>query len=239
MNTTVTATGMQVQAKAEAGLIIANAADGTYNVSASSVKSTAAQLYPGSTSDLVNWFHSTSTNPAVANNEQEYSAGTAWTANSGTFGNYIVHDFYIKSSSTETLTVTALNVKSVEAKVGDAAAAQELSKALRVGILIEGDETGSTQNVYIYAPVAGYSSSYTVTNQTGAYDNGTGKRTTVAPKAGTTLTASAVTSIPGSTGTPINVQIFVWFEGEDSSCISNNIQAALETLTVTVEFSYT
>ena len=230
MNTTVTATGMQVQAKAEAGLIISNATSGTYNVSASSAKADCAVLLPGSTSDLTNWFHSSSTNPAAANTEQAYDEGVEWVDND-TPAHYVVHNFYIKSSSYEAFDVASLDIKSVEAKVGTAGAAQNLSKALRIGVKIGND-------FYIYAPVTGYTASYTVTTATGEYS--ADARETVAPLAGTTVSNdTTIVSIPGSDSTPITANVYAWFEGEDENCISNNIVDALESLTITVTFTYT
>jgi hypothetical protein len=242
MNTTVTATGMQVKAKAEAGLVISQAADGTYNASASSAKSSVAVLKPGSTSNLTNWFHSTSSNPAAANTQDAYDAGTAWVSGSNEDNaNYVVHDFYIRSSSPTAIPCTSLNITNVEAKVGDAAAQQDLSKALRVGIKFD---VTNDNNYYIYAPLySGTAPTYYVTNQTGAYSAESGARTSVTPKlsAATDSKDTVITSIPANaTGSsPIHAQIYIWFEGEDQNCISNNIQSTLEQLSVTVTFGYT
>ena len=227
---------MKVKAVAEEGLVISNATNGTYDKTAETTKAnTVAGLKPGSTSDLENWFHSVSTDPSDENIQQEYEAATEDV-------NYVIHDFYIKSSAGVNLTVSSLDVKEVEAKVSGAAASQELSKALRVGILIDGDESGSpaVQNVYIYAPVDGFTDTYTVTNQTGDYDDSTGKRTEVQPFEYDDESNSAITTSPArSTNSPIHVQIFIWFEGEDVNCISNNLAATLEEITVNVTFGYT
>jgi len=242
MNTTVTATGMQVQAKAEAGLVISQASDGTYNASASSAKSTVAVLKPGSTSNLTNWFHSTSSNPAAANTKDTYDAGTAWVASTNEDNaNYVVHDFYIRSSSPAAIPCTSLNVTNVEAKVGNGPFAQNLSKALRVGIKYD---IANDNNYYIYSPLyTGTAPTYYVTNQVGDYSEESGKRTSVTPKLSdaTDSKDTIITSIPANDGTstPIHAQIYIWFEGEDSNCISNNIQSVLEQLTVTVTFGYT
>ncbi|MBR1772179.1 MAG: hypothetical protein IJ747_09140 [Lachnospiraceae bacterium] len=237
MNTQVTATGMTVQAKAESGLVISNADDGSYNNSATSVKTTCAQLVPGSTTNLGDWFHSSSTNPAAANTQQAYDVGSAW-VNNETVANYVVHDFYIRSSATTDLTVPALRVQKVEAKVGDAAAQQNLSKALRVGVLIAGDETDNKQNIYIYAPVSGATLSYSATAADGAY--AAGNMVTVTALEGNTASATAITTIPAkNANSGLHAQVFVWYEGEDAACISNNIPTkVLEQLTVTVTFDY-
>ena len=240
MNTTVTAQGMAVQARAEDGLVISNAAAGTYDQRAASVKNTVAELYPGSTADLSTWLHSTSTNPAAANTQQTYTAGTAWTANSGTYGNYVQHDFYIRSSAASALTVASLNVDSVTAKINSGTdagndAAQELSKALRVGIKFDG-----STNIYIYAPVTGFTTPVSVQNAAGAYSAVAADRTSVAAIAGTTQSSdTAITAIPANTANGIHAYVYVWYEGEDAACISNNLVSGLEDLTITIIFSYT
>ena len=241
MNTTVTAQGMAVKARAEDGLVISNAAAGTYNQTADSVKTTAAELYPGSTADLSNWWHSVSTNPAAANTQQSYTEGTAWSANSGAYGNYVVHDFYIRSSSAEALTVGSLDITSVTVTVNGGGALQDLSPALRVGIMIDGDTTNNNQNTYIFAPVTGADTACTIqpgtpTGSTPVAYTGTGR---IDVSESTPTVNTAVTSIPARTSNGTHVQIFVWFEGEDSHCISNNLVTSLQQLDVKVTFGYT
>lgn len=237
MNDTVTATGMKLQAKAEAGLLIANATNGTYQMSVASTKEDVAQLKPGSTSDLSNWFHSTSGRTDQANTQKAYEAGAAWASNSAD-ANYVIHDFYIKSSDLNGLTVSSLDVNNVSVVVNSAAPAQTLSKSLRVGIKIDGDVTGSTQNTYIYAPTETSNVQYSVTTATGDYAAANMTQVTALNKDQKSNTA--VTSIPAKgTTSPIHAEVYVWFEGEDANCISDNIAATLETLEVSVEFGYT
>lgn len=233
MNTSVKATGMQVQAKAEAGLVISNDAGGTYDATAASAKSTVAQLYPGSTKDLSTWLHSVSTNPASANTQQSYTTGSAWAADPG-YGNYVVHDFYIRSSSAEELTITSLDVTSVTATVSSASPANNLSKALRVGVKFDG-----SSNIKIYAPVTGFTTTVSVQNEAGAYSSESSARTDVTAVNGSTLfNDTSVTSLPNNTQQGKHVYVYVWFEGEDAACISNNIIASLETLSIEVTFAY-
>ena len=230
-NNAVTAQGMQLKAKAQDGLVISNAASGTYNETANTVKTTCAELIPASTYNLTTWLTSKSTDPSVANTEQEYVTTSAWVDNNADYG-YVLHDFYVRSSSASSLTVASLDVLKVEAKVNGSAAAQNLSKSLRVGI-----KMGSSANVYIYAPVTGYTASYTVQKAAGAYSAVAANRETVAPLASTTRSAdTSINSIPASTADGLHVGIYIWFEGEDAACISNNIVAALEALDVTVQF---
>ena len=233
VNTTVTANGMSVKAKAQEGITISNAADGTYNFTAASVKSTCAALYPATTADFSPFLTSVSTNPAAANTQQAYTAATAWVAPGTADAHYIVHDFYIRSSAPAVLTIASLNVKSVSATVGGSAATQNLSKSLRVGVQFDG-----STNTYIYAPVTGYTASYTVQEVAGAYS--AEGRATVTPIAGDTQSAdTSVTTLPKNDVAGKHAYVYIWFEGEDASCISNNLPVDAEQLDVSVEFGFT
>ena len=228
-NNKVTATDMKVNAVAESGIVISNgvvpegatAAVYSYTAAASVGQKT---LKPASTADFSTWYQSTSDDPAHPrnvdpNNPQAYEEINE--TNHYDIAEYRVqHNFWIRSSSPAALSSSSLKINGVTAarSLGD----QDLSASLRVGIRIEGDT-----NKYIYAPVAGFTESYSVAGTT-----------TVAPKASTVVTTSTVTNIPANSVAGIEVNIFVWFEGEDDNCISNNLKASLETLTVQVEFGY-
>lgn len=212
VNTQVTAQGMNVKAKAEAGLSIASAPAGTYGIDANSATATTAELKPGSTSDLANWYHSTSTSTSKPNTGAAYEAATEGT-------HYVKHSFYIRSTAAEALNFTSLDVKSVTAT----GALQALSKALRVGIKVTGAD-----KTYIYAPVAGATTGYTVHGDVA-----------VTALAGTAESKTSVNSVPANTENGLVVEVYIWFEGEDAACVSNNIVADLETIAVSVVFGYT
>ena len=239
MNTTVTANGMQVKAKAQAGLVISNASDGTYNASAATVKTTCAELFPASTYNLSTWLASVSTNPGQANTQQEYTSATAWTSNSSD-ANYVVHDFYIRSSSASALTVWSVDVKSVSAEVIDTNTEDEvtpvvkdLEKSLRVGV-----KFGTSENSYIYAPIAGYTATVSVQDAAGAYSDN--NRHSVSALAGNTQSRDhGVTQVPNNQSAGLHAYVFVWFEGEDANCISDNIVSDLNSIAITVEFTTT
>ena len=241
MNATVSASGMQVKAKAQGGLVIANATDGTYNSSANSVKSTCAELFPASTYDLSTWLTSVSTDPSQANTKQQYTSATAWSSNESD-AHYIVHDFYIRSSSASALTVWSVDVKSVSAQVVDpnpddanVPAVKDLEKSLRVGV-----KFGTSTNSYIYGPIAGYSASVSVQKAAGAYSSAAADRETVAALAGNTQSRDhSQTNIPNNTAEGLHAYVYVWFEGEDANCISDNIVSDLNAIAITVEFTTT
>jgi len=237
MNKAVTVDGMQLKAKAETGLVVANAAAGTYDETASTAKATVAQLYPGSTYNLSTWLHSTSGRTDAANTQKSYTLGTPW-VNNDDCGNYVVHDFYLKGATADATTLTSLDINSVEAKVSTSAPSQELSKALRVGIQFEG-----SSNIYIYAPVTGYTATVSVQKAVGDYSSVTTDRESVSALAGNVKSQdTSITSLPSrGTDTPIHASVYIWYEGEDENCKSDNLLAAasVEQIEVSVEFGIT
>ena len=82
MNTQVTATGMQVQAKAEGGLLISSThQDGTWSNTSAVTLGKAVQLLPASTADGSTWYHAHST---TSNNATTISEGYYSLVNGGT-----------------------------------------------------------------------------------------------------------------------------------------------------------
>ena len=228
MNTTVSATGMLVQAKAEEGIVISSTANGTYAASVDLQETNAHELYPTSTWNCSDWYHSVSTNPGAANDGQAYSA----VASADASQYYVSYSFFIRSSAASAITVASLNVQSVTVT----GATQELSKALRVGVVFESDAT-NPKTAYIYGPVTGATASYSVHKS----DDGNNAHTkAVSALAGNTVSnCTGVTSIPANTAAGTQANVYVWFEGEDAACKSDNIVANLENLTVGVSFTFT
>jgi len=164
-----------------------------------------------------------------------YADGVGGTANSYDDGEgyYIKYTYYLKSSSNATMDVSAnklLAKVTATLQGGEDATAQDLDSALRVGIQVNGDAKTT-----IYAPVTGYDSEYYVTNAaTGATS------TKVEPVAGNTDAAinTAKVTLPAvNSATGTAVYVYVWFEGEDSHCKSDNIAATLNSYEIKVEFT--
>lgn len=214
-NNSVTATGMIVTAQAEAGIVISNSTKTTYGTTAVTAEATDKKLIPASTANGTAWYHNTSGQFDDADASQ--AAETYATAGSdGT--DYVKNTFYIKSA-TDTAYSANLEITKVEAVSGGQ---QALSKALRVGVMVG-------NNFYIYAPVTGYTATYNVGGSNG---------TSVSPKASTTATTdTAVTSFPANTADGLQVDVYMWYEGEDASCKSSNIVSSLEANNVTVTFT--
>ena len=256
-NSKVTATGMLVQAATEGGIEIAytnaSATSGSYATSATAGAATASTLAPTSTLDTTAWYHASAqlaTNSAARPESYETLSLTENAISGQSFGKlggvtvadvttnyYMVQTFNIRSTSASAL-AKGLSVDSVTV-AGDSS---NMSKALRVAVVLDGGQT------LIYDPVENDQTTYAVySGFTGA---GTAENPYTATKAGdvtctdasvkTLLASSASTEIPAkgiSTNGGVDVKVYIWFEGEDAELYSDNF--ATEGLTVTVNFSAT
>lgn len=231
MNSEVKATGMQVQATAEQGILIAPNGTESWGASAEALTSTAT-LLPTSTSDFTNWYTNTSKDPAAAN------AGTSGTTNgaskildivdstgigvSNKKNYYLKNTFKIKASGTENFS-TKLYIKSVSVTTGTKGTT-ELNGAVRVGV-----KCGSF--LTIYGSTSKSTSSYYVGNQ-----KSTATEINAYNTANTEITG--IESI--SPSLPSIIDVYVWYEGEDAACISNNILGkTVDNMKVDVTFSTT
>ena len=250
MNTQVTATGMQVKAVAEGGIVISNSAK-TGWTSEATAQITAANLFPTSNAKtpgtLTTWYHNKSDDAndakagqaadtyetlAIALSDSTNNEGvgyvdknndSAFTA--GTDSAYFLMDkFFIKSSG-DALTSTTLYINKVE--VTSSASLLAIDNSLRVCVVVD-------STAYLFAPVsvgAGPTLTYKVK----------GSATDTVALAGTTKnTATGVTTIANTDADAVPVQIYVYYEGEDASCKSTNISGiTVDTITVSVQFGTT
>ena len=97
-----------------------------------------------------------------------------------------------------------------------------MDASLRVAITIGG-------GTYIYAPVTGATLSY--------YVNGASSVTTATDATATVNTLTAVSGIPENLTTqPLEACVYIYFEGEDAECKSDNITSTLDSLQLTIDF---
>ena len=264
MNKEVKVSNMHVRALAEDGLLInevitANDANWDDEATAAQTSANASVLYPASTANGSTWYHAAS---KKSNSAAAASSGTASsdlvsnydtlsglvaitgmtettavggsTAARTTYGAtatalagyYVQYTYYLKSSSGSAVPLGAnsddmcIKIKSVDATLPASANSANLDKALRVGIKLN-------SQFYIYAPVGGYSPSYYVNASS----------TATAPNSGTTAVATDLDSLPavGSNGVPVDV--YIWYEGEDVNCKSDNALAAtLDDIQIDITF---
>lgn len=248
---TVTAKGMKVQAQSEGGLAISFGGT-AWGTSATANMDPSTKLYPASTVDLIDWYHATAADmnasAALAGTRTKIT-GTVFGGDDGEFSdnNYVVmKPFLIKSTATGKES-KGLYVDKVEVTTTNA---YTMSTALRVGVKYTptvgnpvykiygpvkvGDKTTAgnipTDNYDVYREYIESSSDSekkigTVTLDTVGKDGST--------LIATSDTDSSVGKIPADT--PIEVQIFIWFEGEDLNLKSSNFNA--EDLSVSVNFT--
>lgn len=250
MNTQVTATGMQVKAVAEGGIVISNSTKTGWTAEATA-QITTANLYPTSNAKtpgtLTSWYHNKSDDAndakagqaaatyetleiALSDATNEEGVGyvdknddNAFT--SGTDSAYFLMDkFYIKSSG-DALNNTTLYINKVE--VTSSTSLIAIDNALRVCVVVDG-------TAYLFAPVS-VSDGPTLT-----YKVKGSATDTVALAGATKNTATGVTSIANTDANAVPVQIYVYYEGEDANCKSTNISGVtVDTITVSVQFGTT
>lgn len=234
----VTAEGMTVQAQSESGLAI-SFEDGGWGTSATAGVTTGVKLYPASTKDLAKWSHATAqkaNNAEAAQETREDITSKVFGGESGAFSEnnkYVfMKEFKIRSTASDAVS-KGLYVKNVTVT----GAKQNMSTALRVGVRYTEAENSGNNKAYIYAPVSvGGMQPTTNYSWYASANDRTGSPVTIATvgKDGSTLIASNV-EIPSDSNSPVKVQIYIWFEGEDGQLFSDNFSA--EDLSVTVEFS--
>ena len=226
MNTTVTATGMQVEATAPKSLSISNAADGTFTNSVSSATSTKSTLIPVSTADLTNWFYVKDAG-GIDYNNSEYTPDTTFSKVNAETSYFAKHSFWLKvtgGSETDN-SYTKLFVKAIEVKAGAADATANLPKALRVGVVCG-------EKKYIYAP-----KNSSVEYKAIASLKNTDKPELTNENVSLGTHTSASTLVDKIDGTAKQVDVYIWFEGQDTNCKSSeaiNIEAYTITLTFEV-----
>lgn len=250
MNTQVTATGMQVKAQAEGGIVISNStknswtAEATAQIQSASLFPTSNAKTPG-TADT--WYHNKSDQAdnakagqaaasydtlAIALSDATNGEGIGYVDSngdsnytSGTDSAYFLKDkFYIKSSG-DALNSTTLYINKVG--VTSDATLLTIDNALRVCVVVDG-------TAYLYAPVS-VGSGPTLTYKV------KGSATDTVALAGTTKnTATGVTTIANSNDGAVPVEIYCYFEGEDTNCKSTNISGiTTDNITISVQFGTT
>jgi hypothetical protein len=263
MNTQVTATGMQVKAVAEDGLLIKNELDAdaqaNWKASTNASYGSLVDLAPTSTADAETWYHNKSNDQTDAKAGQLTSTytvlsdDTKWKRDtgSGKTGVYyidtdngsdkdenekayvLLNKFYIKSSGD----AIALGDGKTYADLyvnKVIVGATSASAALDASLRVA-VKVGS--QLYIYAPVANATTTY----KAGGSDSGTSVTVTTVPASGIVNSTTSTTSIPAVTATSgwVEADVYIFFEGEDAGLKSANLVSTLDTLTVEVIFGIT
>ena len=264
MNTTVSATNMQVKAVAEDGLLIneiATAADTHWDNegTANQLAADAVLLYPTSTANGTTWYHAASevsnnaagataantksdnlvdntyetlpTLTAITSMSVAASAGvnaernTMGKSATDTAGYYVHYTYYLKGAA-GTATTLGTSSGDMNVRINSVTAtpatthSTALNASLRVGIKLN-------STFYIYAPITGYTSSYYVAAGASA----------TAPIAGNVATPTDLAELPAAGSNGVPVEVYIWYEGEDAACKSDNATAAeLDAIDVDIVF---
>jgi hypothetical protein len=158
------------------------------------------------------------------------------TFDSGEDAYYVKYTYYLKASNTSGISNMGLangaqNLSIKNVTVSGSSGSATLDKSLRVGVAIN-------NKFYIFAPY------YTGTGEDIPADyyvyNGTsteGDNIKITPLAANAIAYTDVASLPGvDTTTPLQADVYLWYEGEDVNCKSENVTTTLDTLTVGLKF---
>lgn len=171
------------------------------------------------------------------------SYGTSGSYQNGE-GYYVKYTYYLKSSAQNALNVSALQAQ-VKPTLKEGGTAAALDNSLRVGIKY------GTTGMKIFAPVkntvaspngsatTGPDTSYGVTSDaTGSSSDSVSPVVASATGQYTAYTAinTSAETIPAVTENGAAVDVYVWFEGEDTNCMSDNLTATLNAYDIDISF---
>jgi len=179
-------------------------------------------------------------------------------------GAFVKYTYYLKSSGTaditidaetqdedgdmvyvKTITVSGLDAKEVESNTQ---LSHDLDKTLRVGISVN---NGTSDTFYTFAPVNGADEAYFIATADGdtfaatadSVQSASNKSLGALSSGKTTCTSTYSTALNiGTLPNTVNtnggkkVDVYLWFEGEDTNCKTDNIYTNLNELTVNIEF---
>lgn len=255
MNSTVSASGMQVKASAGTGLVISlwdnDAKSGAgsdakgWTIPAASVNASewnteraVDTIEPTSTINAIDWY------TAVAEKESESDAkGDVYTASTAFTNKYASTLYYydkleVKTNDGNSISDKSLVITSIEVNDGTdashAAKSGDLNKALRVALVVT---CNSTTTTYFFAPsYTDYPDVNGVKKASGTGYEAVKMSTVDAIKnnlyAGTDQITLSENTIYGST----TVEMYVYYDGEDENCFTNNTLAGLDELSVSINF---
>lgn len=252
MNKEVSVTGMKLQAQATEGIVISGDNKANWKTDWDVNMSAGVALYPTSTDGAASpsWTvaYSKVFDDAYKNQTQTGAGGyidiTPSYTTSGTSGdtfttgidgigtarpsgstldqNYILKKTFFIKSTGQSAWAQKLVIDEVTASAAHTtgSGSANLNKALRVLVVVNDTDH------FIYAPVTGYDTDT-------KFKNGTA----LTLKASDADSDTTVTSIPNSDASAVKVDMYMYYEGEDTNCKSSNITGiSVDTLTVSAKF---
>jgi len=236
--------GMQAKVDAENGVVISNEKKSDWKESTvASHSGLDADNNPisfglTSTANLQSWYHANSDDanesahagayetltfdkPAVG--EGETGVAVATLENETNMNVYLLNRFYIQSASGRALTGQDIFVRDL--KVTGMSASQDLDKAIRIAF-----KAKDSNDFFIYGGVADFTKTYNVNGSTTAT---TALDPTVQSKL---LSNIEIPAYVKNGSTALEIETYVYFEGEDAEARSINIKETLDDLSITFKF---
>ena len=229
-NNIVSATNMTVQAQSEKGIVIA-AYNGSTAPVADDFDETAddgdisvANMLPTWTADCLTWYHASSTK---SNDGQSISSAGYTKANNGATSSdpqyYLIKKFQIKATGA----TQDVYVKAIDLARGENETAQAYDNVLRVAVK-------TSYATLFFAPVGTHNAPETIDGDK-VKPTALDSDPSVSFTGLNTLDAKTLNQV---STTPVDVEIYIYYDGEDADCKSDNIPTdAFNHLTVSVNFT--
>lgn len=236
-NNTVVASGMNIQAETENGIVIANethTADSHWLTTVTASHDGAgAKFIPTSTNNLTTWYHGLSdradngqsnvnydqfATPTDANSDGVFTATSTNHFSTDAKNVYLLNNFFVQASAKADITNQDIFIE--EIAISGISSSANLDKSIRVGLMVKDVKVG------IYAPLANATLTHGV-------NGGASSTVAIDVSADNDRNLAYTGDIPAYTtaGTnAIKFSVFVYFEGEDVNHKSANIQETLDTL---------
>ena len=222
MNTQVSATGMQLKATTSRNLLISKEAATGFGptIALDTGKTTMVPCSATSTTTDSDFAIFTMLNRGTGMTADNWEMGTGATFNTAEATHYAKQTVYIKSTGSD-----ATNLKCA---ITNTATSGVLEKSLRVMFVYTADD--ETYEKKIYAPIEGAEYGG---NAIASVSGGTSVLATSAE----TISDATTTIITALTAdTPYKLDIYVWYEGQDTSCFATNAQTVAG---ATLSFTFT
>jgi hypothetical protein len=225
MNDNVDTTGLDIQAVAAKNLIICETSDGAYSTT-DDLSDGTKTLFPCSTTNCTNWY-TPETTEGIDFGTGTISGSTPFKAISDTTGYVRVGTVYIKAEmKAEETAYSKLYVSGITVNRGTEES--DLTKALRIGVVCNG-----TVRIFDYDSL-----NSSVTTSAVASIGADKHATTSAVSSAIVNTSDGANSALITTNvgsTPVQVDIYIWYEGQDDACTAHN-SIQTENVVISMEF---
>ena len=247
----VSVTGIKMQATGEDGIVIAQETSGA--LESTSWKTTVAALHTGAGESFIpattkalnvstGWRHGTAVSadqgvtgatledfnitPATVGDADSVATGTSATQVVFSKNVYLYNEFYIQAASKQTLN-SKLYVKNITCQ--ESGTAQDINKSLRIAFKINNE-------VKVYCPLLDTGFTGTANSYEAAYQS---LSDTTPNEADYIYTTNPIPAYSETGASKLTLQVFCWFEGEDTNCKTDNLQPTFNNITLGFDIAHT